>query len=126
MGQQQLLLIVLGVIIVGISIIAGITIFRENAISSKRDTLFNEANHIAALAVKFYQTPVVMGGGGNSFIGFIIPNSMVETPSGSFSAEVFNDRVVLTATGNEVVTGSDSVKVQLTITPNNITSEIIN
>ena len=32
MGQQQLLLIVLGVIIVGIAVILGIILFRQNSI----------------------------------------------------------------------------------------------
>lgn len=126
MGQQQLLLIVLGVIVVGISIIAGITIFREYALSTKRDALFNEANHIAAMAMSYYRTPSVMGGGSNSFVGFDIPTNMQVTPSGSFVAEVFNDRIIITATGNEVVTGSDTIKVQLTVLPNGVTSEIIN
>ncbi len=42
MGQQQLLLIVLGVIIVGIAVILGIVLFRQNSIDQKRDLLINE------------------------------------------------------------------------------------
>lgn len=126
MGQQQLLLVVLGVIVVGISVIAGITIFREYALSTKRDALFNEANHIAAMAMSYYRTPAAMGGGSNSFIGFDIPANMQVTPSGSFVAEAFNDRFIITATGNETVTGTDSIKVRLTVMPDGVTSEIIN
>jgi len=37
MGQQQLLLIVLGVIVVGIAVIVGINLFTVNAVSSNRD-----------------------------------------------------------------------------------------
>ena len=37
MGQQQLLLIVLGVIVVGIAVVVGINLFNANSISSDRD-----------------------------------------------------------------------------------------
>ena len=39
MGQQQLLLIVLGVILVGIAIILGVNLFRANAVESKRNNV---------------------------------------------------------------------------------------
>ena len=42
MGQQQLLLIVLGAIIVGIAIITAIVLFRSSAVENKRDLIFNE------------------------------------------------------------------------------------
>jgi hypothetical protein len=51
MGQQQLLLIVLGVIIVGIAVVVGINLFTANAISSNRDGVVSDLNYIGANAM---------------------------------------------------------------------------
>ncbi len=63
MGQQQLLLIILGVIIVGLAIAVGITMFRDNAVSTNRDAIANDLMHLAAKARHFYKRPTSMGGG---------------------------------------------------------------
>ncbi len=67
MGQQQLLLIVLGVIIVGIAIAVGISMFKSNAQSSNRDQVINDLNNLAAKAQQYYRKPTSMAGGGQSF-----------------------------------------------------------
>ena len=67
MGQQQLLLIVLGVIIVGIAIVVGINLFNANAETSTQDSIVSQGTNIGALAQQYYKKPVTMGGGGNSF-----------------------------------------------------------
>jgi Tfp pilus assembly protein PilE len=64
MGQQQLLLIILGVIIVGIAIAVGITMFRDNSVSSNRDAMSTDLLHLAAKARHYYKRPTSMGGGG--------------------------------------------------------------
>ncbi|MEI7906217.1 MAG: hypothetical protein WCI84_02550 [Bacteroidota bacterium] len=69
MGQQQLLLIILGVIIVGLAIAVGITMFRDNAVSTNRDAIANDLMHLAAKARHFYKRPTSMGGGGHNFTG---------------------------------------------------------
>ena len=67
MGQQQLLLIILGVIVVGIAVAVGITMFSDSAISSNRDALTNDLVNLASRAQQFFRRPVSLGGGGNSF-----------------------------------------------------------
>ncbi|MEK6570322.1 MAG: hypothetical protein AABZ61_03065 [Bacteroidota bacterium] len=69
MGQQQLLLIILGVIIVGIAVVIGITMFKDNAISANRDSVTNDLVNLGARAHQFYRRPVALGGGGSSFAG---------------------------------------------------------
>ena len=64
MGQQQLLLIVLALIIVGIAIAISVQLFRSNAIEDKRDILIKETTGLAALAIEYYKKPAEMGGGG--------------------------------------------------------------
>ena len=69
MGQQQLLLIILGVIVVGIAVAVGITMFSDSAISANRDAVTNDLVNLATRAQQFYCRPMAMGGGGNSFVG---------------------------------------------------------
>jgi hypothetical protein len=66
-GQQQLLLIIVGVIIVLIAVGIGITMFADSAISSNRDALISDLQNLANQAQVFYHRPASMGGGGNSF-----------------------------------------------------------
>ena len=67
MGQQQLLLIVLGVIIVGIAVVVGINLFNANARESTKDTMVSEATNLGAMAQQYFKKPIALGGGGNTF-----------------------------------------------------------
>ena len=67
MGQQQLLLIILGVIVVGIAVAVGITMFSDSATNANRDALTNDLVNLASRAQQFYRRPTALGGGGNSF-----------------------------------------------------------
>ncbi len=126
MGQQQLLLIVLGIIIIGIAITVGIGLFRANSIDQKRNLLTNEGSSLATLAMGYYKKPTSLGGGGRSFIGWTIPGDMTTTATGSFTSTAFTDSVVIIATGNEVTTNTDSVKVKITVLADGFNSSVIN
>ena len=69
MGQQQLLLIILGVIVVGIAVAVGITMFSDSATNANRDAMVNDLVNLASRAQQFYRRPTSLGGGGNSFLG---------------------------------------------------------
>ena len=69
MGQQQLLLIILGVIVVGIAVAVGITMFKDNAVSANRDAVTNDLVNLAARAQQYYRRPTALGGGQGSFSG---------------------------------------------------------
>jgi hypothetical protein len=126
MGQQQLLLIVLGVIVVGLSIVVGINLFQAQAIEQKRDEVLNECILLAAEAQRHYRRPVVLGGGGNTFNGWEIPHQYAPTIAGSFTANITsNQEVIITGTGNEIASGNDSIKVSVTVTPNEYQATII-
>lgn len=126
MGQQQLLLIVLGVIVVGIAIFVGITLFQANAIEAKRNNVTNELVNLAAMAQQYYQKPTALGGGNRTFNGWQIPNELRTTANGSFKIENIDaQEITLLGTGNEVVTGNDSVQVQLVVFSNRFETTII-
>jgi Tfp pilus assembly protein PilE len=75
MGQQQLLLIILGVIVVGIAVAVGITMFTDNAISANRDAVTNDLVNLSSRAQQYYRRPTSLGGGGNSFSGLTADGS---------------------------------------------------
>jgi hypothetical protein len=126
LGQQQLLLIVLGVIVVGVAVAFAIGLFRGNAIQTKRDLLLSEAGNIATIALSYYKKPTEFGGGGNSFTRWQIPKKMLQTDAGTYEADVTSNQVIITGTGTEAVTGSDYIKVQTIVADSGYYSVIIN
>ncbi len=85
MGQQQLLLIVLGVIIVGIAVITGLNLFKANSIESRRNHIISECYTLASMAQKYYLIPSSLGGGSNSFVGWRIPPLLDTTAEGVYT-----------------------------------------
>jgi len=73
MGTQQILLIVLSVIIVGVAIAVGITMFRNQAVNSNAQQLAAEATNIRNEIVQWYKTPADQGGAGRVVTDTNIP-----------------------------------------------------
>ena len=69
MGQQQLLLVILVTIIVGIATVVAINTFGSAADSANVDAVRQDLASIAASAQGFYMKPAMLGGGGRSFDG---------------------------------------------------------
>ena len=144
MGQQQLLLIVLGVIIVGVAIVAGLGLFNAGAEESIKDEIVSQCLAIGANAQQWYKKPVAMGGGGGAFDGtyntaggWVIPDRMLATANcgiinpdgtgapgpngGGYVATVGAQQIVLTGQSNE---GDYEWHIECTITPLNITTVV--
>ena len=77
MGQQQLLLLVLGIVIVGLAVVVGIQAFGENQKKANADALVNDAIRIASDAQAWKLKPQAFGGGANG----------VDTDFAAFSLE---------------------------------------
>ncbi len=84
MGQQQLLLMVLGVVLVGISIVVGINMFKSSMVEANRDAVLSDLTHLANLALQYYNKPTNLGGGGKSFRGFTIPQGLLTNDNGTY------------------------------------------
>jgi hypothetical protein len=69
MGQQQLLLVILVTIIVGIATVVAINTFGAAADSANVDAVRQDVAQIAAAAQGYYMKPEMLGGGGRSFVG---------------------------------------------------------
>ncbi|HPC35641.1 MAG TPA: hypothetical protein P5067_04985 [Candidatus Marinimicrobia bacterium] len=74
MGTQQILMIVLSVIIVGVAVGVGITMFQNQARTSNRQAVVADLNNLASQAIAYYKMPKSMGGGGNGTPGFVAPS----------------------------------------------------
>ena len=127
MGQQQLLLIVLGVIIVGIAVVVGINVFTASSSQANRDGVIADCTNLASMSQQYYRKPTALGGGGNTFTGWTIPAALDTTGNGTYSVTVVAQTVTLVGTGNETGNnGTSNVKVTVTVTPTNISTAINN
>jgi type II secretory pathway pseudopilin PulG len=69
MGQQQLLLVILVTIIVGIATVVAINTFGTAADQANIDAVNNDIATLASAAQGYFMRPQMLGGGGRSFVG---------------------------------------------------------
>ena len=129
MGQQQLLLIVLGVILVGLAIVVGINVFTASSASSNRESLVADLTNIASMAQQYYRKPTALGGGNNTFTGWTVPGNLAQTPNMSTAVTATVTAASVTLVGVGTQTGNDgttNVKITMVLGPNIITSSTVN
>ena len=127
MGQQQLLLIALAVLIVGIAVLVGINRFSTGSSSSNRDAVVLDLVNLGSMAQSYYRKAASLGGGGNSFTGWTIPTQYATTGNGTYTATAADQSVTIVGTGNQIGNdGTNNVKVTMVVGPNSITSTVIN
>jgi hypothetical protein len=88
MGQSQLLIIAVSVLIIGFAILAGTGFFQSNEIDANKKAMINDINHIGANAVRYYRRIHALGGGGYSYNGYIVPVGYESDLNGRYSATV--------------------------------------
>lgn len=84
MGQQQLLLIVLGVIIVGIAVVVGLTMFQTSAVDANRSAVIADLTNLSAKASQYYKKPAALGGGAQDFNGFSLATAEQSNGNGLY------------------------------------------
>ncbi|HEX2960189.1 MAG: hypothetical protein HF309_18935 [Ignavibacteria bacterium] len=145
MGQQQLLLIVLGVIIVGIAVVVGINLFNSSSKDAGRDQVVSNLTNLASKAQQYYKKPTSLGGGQNDFNGFTLAATDTGSSVGSFSVatgvpsgaayvagsttgiSAASQTIYLTGCGKDK--GNDDtnpVKAYTVVTPTTITTHVLN
>jgi hypothetical protein len=85
MGQQQFLLLCLGVIVVGIAIFVGIQLFAADSTESNKDGVTNSLLSVAADAYHFKLRPTTLGGGRPGYAGYTIPQKMQSDDFGRYA-----------------------------------------
>ncbi len=104
MGQQQLLLIVLSIIITGIAIVVGINMFGTSAYQANREAALQDAVTIASRAQDWYRKPGVLGGGDRTFNGLNVLNVLGmpdSTANGTYAIAGAGQSATVTAVGQE-------------------------
>jgi hypothetical protein len=123
MGQQQLLLIILGVIVVGIAVAVGVTMFNDSAVSANRDAVTNDLVNFASRCQQYFRRPKALGGGGGSFVGIADMRQLTKTNvatytngNGTYSVPVAGTATTVQLQGLGTETGNDgTAKVKVTM-----------
>jgi len=134
MGQQQLLLIVLGVILVGVAVVLGIQYFGTGAEEGAKDELVAHSMIVASNAQQWLKKPIAMGGGGGSFIpggadasgtdpNYDIPARMKSSTNGTYEWASTADTVG-TITATPSTNTGYTWEVTTTVTPNTVATVI--
>ncbi len=126
MGQQQLLLLTLAAILVGIGVLLGINMFQENAAQANLDAVIQRSLSLGSQAQAWYKRPVAMGGGGQDFTGFSLTDlgyaaASDTTEDGIFTASVLGATSIrITGIGKEDLGGvnANPLEVDVTVSSN--------
>ena len=128
MGQTQLLLVVLGVLLVGVAIYVGITMFAVKTVEGTRNAIIRDLQDIAAHAVAYYWKPATQGGGNSSFNGATIRQifPMIENVNARYYVESTTvEQCVIVGVG-KVVSEGDSIRIRIRVTAERNFVEIVN
>ncbi|ARA94477.1 hypothetical protein AWN76_015810 [Rhodothermaceae bacterium RA] len=90
MGQQQLLLLVLSIVIVGTAIVVGINAYSENSVRANFDTLLQETLRVASDAQSWKQKPAIFGGSPDSTKSIPADFNGITFPKIGYSGNVTN------------------------------------
>jgi hypothetical protein len=122
MGQQQLLLLVLGAIIVGVAIVVGMNMFSTSAVNANRDAVVQDCMTLATRAQQWYRTPAVLGGGGRSFSGISLNSIRFPGTNENGTFAIVGNTNACTITGNGLEPQADPGIVTIVAAPDSITS----
>jgi hypothetical protein len=99
MGQQQILLIVIGVILVGIAVAISVAMFKDHFRSSSERHLVEALQYLASRALALYETPAAQMGLGHNYSTLTVQQLLENTPVtdvGTFSLSILNpDSIVI-------------------------------
>lgn len=127
MGSQQLLLIVVGIIVVGLMIYAGFNISRDYMENANRDQIISNLYDLGLNAQQYFKKELSQGGGGGTYTGWVIPTQLRNTQSGTFDEVVREDRVDLSGDGNVIGrNGKTNVRVTARVNEDGIKITIVN
>lgn len=112
MGQRQLLIIAISVLIIGIAILAAVGYFRTGDVDANKKAMINDINQIAHLSVLYYSRPLALQGGNHSFVGFVIPDKFQSNLNGSYDATPIGASL-LSITGKSKRDSSNTVTAQI-------------
>lgn len=103
MGSQQMLLLIVGVLMIGLMISIGVIMFGDGAAASNRDAIANDLTAYASKAQVYQKKPKCLGGGGNAFTGFALASTAQNNQNGAFTVSgATGTQVTIEGVGIEV------------------------
>jgi hypothetical protein len=129
MGQTQLFLVVLGMMLIGIAIYVGVSLFSASTVEDSRNAIIVDLQTFASWANAYYWKPTTLGGGGKSFAGISISHvfPMNENVNASYHIEsAQDDQCIISGVGKVVTTNGDSIRVRIRVTTQRNIVEILN
>lgn len=127
MGSQQLLMIVVGVIIVGLAIFSGLNMISTYYEENNRNQIISHLYTLGIEAQQHSKKTVEQGGGGGKFDGFNPSSKLLNLPGAEFEVRVRPERVDFSGTGTETGrNGSTAVRVTARVDNNGIKISIVN
>jgi Tfp pilus assembly protein FimT len=127
MGNQQLLILAIGVVVLAIAVAVGITWFQDQAASSNRDELAMDMSQFAVRAQAYYRRPRTLAGGEGSFGALRMDKltSQARNLNGSYTIETdpvpaAAQNIKLIGTGTECLADGRPVKVVMMVYPDSI------
>ena len=128
MGTQQILLIVLSVVLIGIAVVFAVILFGNYASNTNRQLVVNELDFLASQAIRYWRTPVSMGGASNDIdesdqenLEFFLrwSGNSNSTDSGTYFILANADGTIeITGTGTEIGRdGENPIEVTIHINP---------
>ena len=102
MGQQQIMLIVLGVIVVGIAISIGISQFGAQSASSNKDAITSTLTSLAANAFQYKLRPSTLGGGSGLYTNYQLPAKLANDDDALYAVTAITSTTV-TITGTSKI-----------------------
>lgn len=84
MIHKHPLTLVLAIVIFGTCISSAIYVFGKSNLSSHRDELLNDLQHLRASAFQYKEKPRFLGGGGGTYTGYRIPSAMLSNDNARY------------------------------------------
>ena len=84
MGTQQLLLVILGIVIIGIAMTVGLTLFSAESVQANRDEIIHDINNIATYAYQYKTRIQCLGGGNNSYVGCTLSSKLASNENATY------------------------------------------
>lgn len=137
MGNQQILLIILGMIIVGVAVTVAIILVNENAVTANRDAIAADLLNLSVKAQQYYNTPMSMAGGGHSYIGLtadaagmarLVSTAFSNNGNGVYTIRTAGtaSQVILQGVGNVELSDGTFPTLSCVVRPGNATVSIEN
>lgn len=115
MGQQQLLLVILVTIIVGVATVVAINIFGQSAENANIDATRQDVLTLSAMGQGWYIKPELLGGGGGTFTG-------IDVDEMGFGYTTYTDgQNFENENASFVLDGSTGNQLTITATPKQVT-----